>query len=390
MPTNPRWFSPPAFGLTEFSDLFTNRQSVALTTFSDLVQEAHAKVTKDAEAAELPITDATAYADAIATYVGLCASKMAVFHCSLSRWRPDADKTAPAFGRQAIAMVWDYAECAPFAGAGGDWLGVIDGAVKTLLKLSRAEQGIAMQADSQSRSYPTDMTISTDPPYYDNIGYADLSDFFYVWLRRSLGPIHGEVTSTMLTPKAEELVATPYRFGGSTTKAREHFESGLAETFRAIRASQNGSYPVTTWYAFKQSESDEAGFVSTGWETMLTGLIDAGFAITATWPMRSEMGSRLVAAGTNALASSIVLACRPREIEAPTVMRAGGVRRSVARGTAAGAAGSAAGRDRAGRSAAGGDRSGDGDLLPVRPGARSRWLIYAGSHGIGADQPGPR
>lgn len=167
------------------------------------------------------------------------------------------------------------------------------------------------------------MTVSTDPPYYDNIGYADLSDFFYVWLRRSLGTIHGDVTSTMLTPKTEELVATPYRFDGSQQKARQHFESGFNQTFVAIRRSQDGTFPMTLFYAFKQSESDEGGIASTGWETMLTGLIESGFAVTATWPMRSELSNRMLASGTNALASSIVLACRPREVTAQTVMRSG-------------------------------------------------------------------
>jgi len=171
--------------------------------------------------------------------------------------------------------------------------------------------------------------ISTDPPYYDNIGYADLSDFFYVWLRRSLGKIYPSLFSTLLVPKARELIATPYRFEGSKQKAQQFFEQGLGKAFASIRAAGHPDYPATVYYAFKQAESehdvdgpgDATVIASTGWETMLAGLIDAGFTITGTWPMRSELGNRMIASGTNALASSIVLVCRPRPTGAPRTDR---------------------------------------------------------------------
>lgn len=323
LPVNPRDFKTPNYGMTTFADLFSNRQLVTLTTFSDLVLEARDRVVEDAKQSSRSVADIDSYADAVALYLGLCASKMAVFHCNVARWRSDADKTAPAFGRQAIAMVWDYAEGQPFAGAGGDWSGVIDGAVKTLRGLPARGVGVVEQAPAQTRPLPPGTVVCTDPPYYDNIGYADLSDFFYVWLRRSLGSMYSSTTGTMLTPKTEELVATPYRFGGSKQKAEAHFEEGFVRTFTHIREHESPSIPTTVFYAFKQTESDDAGTASTGWETMLNGLIEAGLMVTATWPMRTESGTRLIGQKTNALASSIVLACRPRPTTAEATNRRG-------------------------------------------------------------------
>ncbi len=266
--------------------------------------------------------DAKAYADAVVTYLGLCASKMTVFYCSLARWRADADKTAPAFGRQAIAMVWDFAEAMPFAGAGGDWAGVIDGAARTLEGLRPAVPGFATQVPAQSVTFSKSVGLSTDPPYYDNIGYSDLSDFFYVWLRRSLRSIHPDLLSTMLVPKAEELVANPYRHDGKNG-AKDFFEEGFRRVFARARAAALPDCPMTVYYAFKQAEASDDGTSSTGWETLLDGMIRGGWEITSTWPMRTEGGTRLIARQSNALASAIVLSMRPRPDDAPTTDRRG-------------------------------------------------------------------
>lgn len=319
---HPKDIWTPPYGLTTFADLFTARQLTALTTFSDLVTEAREHVLADAIAAGMPDgnrletggTGATAYADAVATYLGVSVSKLTVFHNTGARWRSDADKTAPAFGRQAIPMVWDYAETQPFAGAGGDWLGVIDGTTKVLDGIPASPKGFATQASADHREF-RGLAIGTDPPYYDNIGYSDLSDFFYVWLRRSLQPIHPALLRTMLVPKAEELVANPYRHGG-TDGAHEFFEEGFRKVFRQARESALQSYPMTVYYAFKQSEITEGGEASTGWETLLEGMIQSGWVVTATWPMRTEGTTRMTARNTNALASSIVLALRPRPQDA--------------------------------------------------------------------------
>ncbi len=320
------------YGLTTFGDLFTPRQLVALTTFSDLVGEAMERVQGDATAAGLsdngrPLRDGgtgpTAYAEAVGVYLGLAMSKETVFLVSQARWRAGEGKSAPAFGRQAIPMVWDYADINPFAGAGGDFLGVVNGTVRTILKFPVFTPGrpLSDQADATSQATSVDKLVSTDPPYYDNIGYADLSDFFYVWLRRSLRATAPELFATLAVPKAEELVATPYRHG-SKQRAETFFLEGMTNAMRRLSEQGHPGFPVTIYYAFKQSErKGNTGLASTGWETFLEAVIRSGFSITGTWPMRTENATRLVGMLTNALASSIVLVCRPRSADAPLATR---------------------------------------------------------------------
>ncbi|MCF8786806.1 DUF1156 domain-containing protein [Rhodococcus ruber] len=326
---HPKDIWTPLYGLTTFADLFTPRQLTVLTTFSDLVAEARERVLINGLAADMHEGDrleaggvgAAAYADAVATYLGLGVSKLTVFHNTGARWRSDADKTAPSFGRQAIPFVWDYAEAQPFAGAGGDWTGVIDGTYKVLCNSPVRKLGRVTQASADQRPYKG-LTISTDPPYYDNIGYSDLSDFFYVWLRRSIQPVHPELLSTMLVPKSEELVANPYRHGGQED-AHRFFEDGFREVFHRARQAVLPDFPISVYYAFKQQDNDDRGEASTGWETFLEGMIQSGWAITATWPMRTEGATRMVARNTNALSSSIILALRPRAEDSPTIDRRG-------------------------------------------------------------------
>jgi len=345
LPNNARWFSPPSYGLKSYRDLFTSRQLVTLTTFSDLVSEAREQVRSDAIIAGLaddgvPLsvggTGATAYADAVATYLAFVVDKQADLGNSFNRWEPVAQCPRQLFARQAIPMVWDFAEGNPLGASSGSWTVLLDNLMRSfqspLFAYDRLLPGSAKQLDASSSfddvKHPV---ISTDPPYYDNIGYADLSDFFYVWLRHSLGKIYPNLFSTMLTPKHQELVATPYRFGGDKSKAEEHFEKGLGQAFAQMRNAAHPDYPLTVYYAFKQAESEDddgatltstaSVVASTGWETMLEGLLQADFSITGTWPMRTEMGSRMVGHGTNALASSIVLVCRPRPTNASITTR---------------------------------------------------------------------
>ncbi|URN13444.1 DUF1156 domain-containing protein [Streptomyces radiopugnans] len=329
--TNPRWFSPPQYGLTEFSDLFTNRQITALMTFSELISEARNRVFADAIAGGLPRgrslteggTGAEAYADAVATYLGMAVSNTADDHSSLVSWRSShgTGATRSTFARQALPMVWDYAEANPLSGTAGDFSNTIPGIATILDRLSAYAPGEAAQADASSREYKN-LLVSTDPPYYDNIGYSDLSDFFYIWLRRSLRSIHPDLFQTMLVPKSEELVANPYRHGGREN-AERFFEGGFESVFTHARKEASPDYPITVFYAFKQSELEKEGVASTGWSTFLEGMVRNGWAITATWPVRSERGGRMISVGTNALASSIVLALRPRETTAPATDRAG-------------------------------------------------------------------
>jgi putative DNA methylase len=331
MPDNPRWFSPPLYGLKTFGDLFTPRQLVALTTFSDLVGEAMQQARRDALAAGLP-DDATslrdggtgviAYAEAVQTYLTFGVSKATDRNTSLCVWEQRMDRLRGTFGRHALPMVWDYVETNPLAGAGGDIYGTMHSLCEVLDKMTtNTILGKADQLDAQTQTASTGKVVSTDPPYYDNIGYSDLSDFFYVWLRRSLRAVFPDLFATLAVPKAEELVATPYRHG-TKEKAEAFFLEGMTQAMHRLVEKSHPAFPVTIYYAFKQSESEtDAGTASTGWETFLDAVIRAGFGISGTWPMRSELATRNIGRDTNALASSIILVCRQRAADAPTATR---------------------------------------------------------------------
>ncbi|NCC05042.1 MAG: DUF1156 domain-containing protein [Proteobacteria bacterium] len=317
------------YGLKEWGDLFTPRQLVALTTFSDLVQEARAKVLADAVKAGLADdgqgvdaggTEAEAYADAVAVYLSFAVDKGANYWSSICAWSISTEKMISTFGRQALPMVWDYTESNPFCNSSGNWNLGVSQAFKLLLNSPVSERGYSSQNDAQSQDISTNKIISTDPPYYDNIGYADLSDFFYVWLRKSLKLIFPGLYSTVAVPKAEELVATPYRHGGKA-EAEAFFLEGMTQAIRNLAEQAHTAFPVTIYYAFKQSETKEgSGTSNTGWDTFLEAVLRAGFSIHGTWPMRTEYTGNLKGK-TNALASSIVLVCRKRPSDALTISR---------------------------------------------------------------------
>jgi putative DNA methylase len=324
LPVNPRDFNILNYGLMTFADLFTPRQLVALTTFSDLVQEARERIKRDARAAGLQ-DDAkgldaggrggAAYAEAVAVYLAFGLSKQADLGNSLCRWEPIAQCPRRLFGYQAIPMVWDYAEGNPLGDSSGSWVVFVDGIVKAFSKafesVATAGSGFCQQVDAGTQDICRDKLVSTDPPYYDNIGYADLSDFFYIWLRRSLRSVFPDLFATLAVPKVEELVATPYRHG-SKEKAETFFLDGMTQAMHRLAEQTHPAFPVTIYYAFK---------ASTGWETFLDAVIRADFSVSGTWPMRTENSSRMIGQGTNALASSIVLVCRPRTTDAPTATR---------------------------------------------------------------------
>ena len=320
------------YGLDEWWKLFTPRQLAALNAFSDLVDEARERIRHQAAVAGFPDdherlgdggTGATAYAEATAALLALAVSKAADSGCTIARWQ-----SAGAFGRQAVQMVWDFAETNFFSSSTQHWLAQIEWVARSLETLpSRAATGMALQADAASpqnasRHLETATTcvVSTDPPYFNNVGYADLSDFFYVWLRRSLQETFPDLFATLVVPKGDELVAAPYR-QGSKEKAEAFFLAGMTEAMRRLAQAASLAFPITIYYAFKQSETSGSGGGSSGWETFLDAAIQAGLAITATWPVRTERTSRPVAIGTNTLASSIVLACRPRPSDAPVATR---------------------------------------------------------------------
>jgi putative DNA methylase len=301
IPHNPRYLTAPNYGMKTWADLFTNRQLTALTTFSDLVTEAHKRIIADSGDQE--------YADAVSLYLAFGVDKMADTNSVICTWQIDPPRLRATFSRQAIPMTWDFAEAGIFSNAAGDYARCVKAVTEVLDRLRGSEtEGWACQADAARFSVTSPILCSTDPPYYDNVGYADLSDYFYVWLRRSLSGIFGDLTGTVLTPKEDELVADPFR----RKDARRFFEDGFRSVFRQIREGTLTNYPITVFYAFKQAESDEHGDSSTGWETLLEGMIRSGWQVSGTWPIRTELGTRNRGRESNALASSIVLSCRPR------------------------------------------------------------------------------
>ena len=318
------------YGMTKWSDLFTDRQLIALTTFCDLVGEAKTHVLNDAEAAGFSAdakalrdsgSGATAYAEAIATLMGITSSKAARFTTTLATWRADETKLSRAFTRNDVPITWDFAETNPLSGTGGDLLGLAEGTAAVLQEVPATPPGTVTQQDAAANPLTAVRLVSTDPPYYDNIGYADLSDYFYVWLRHSLRGVFPDLLATVTVPKGEELVATPARHGG-TEKAEAFFLSGMAKAMHGLAERSHPGFPVTIYYAFKQAESDDTqGTASTGWETFLDAVIRAGFGVSGTWPVRTEGKTRMRGMSSNALASSIVLVCRPRAADAPKATR---------------------------------------------------------------------
>lgn len=330
LPHNPRDFKTPNYGMTHFSDLFTPRQLTALTTFSSLVADAQKKAEADAVSAgiaddHLPLCKggqgARAYGEAVGVYLAFAIDKGANLWSSVCGWMNDRGAFRETFARQAIPMVWDYAEANPFSNSGGNFSMFIERCADTISFLPGVYSGEVKQHDAQRDSGLRNIMVSTDPPYYDNIGYADLSDFFYVWLRQSLRDTYPDVFSTMLVPKAEELIVTPYRHDGSVEKAKGFFEEGMLSACKQMNLYAREDIPVTIYYAYKQSDADSDGAASSGWETMLSAVVNAGFTITGTWPVRTESPGRSIAQGTNALASSIVLVCRKRPEDAPQTTR---------------------------------------------------------------------
>ncbi len=330
LPDNPRDFKTPNYGMNTFGDLFTPRQLVALTTFSDLVGEARERIRRDALAAGLPDDDtpldnggtgARAYAEAVSVYLGMTISKLSAYHCNLASWRAPEGKSARAFGRQAIPMVWDFTECNPFAEAGGELSGAMNDCGKVLDTFTTTNRGEVKQVAAQTAMQVISQGkfISSDPPYYDNIGYADLSDFYYAWLRRSLRGEFPSLLATIAVPKAEELVATPYRHG-TKQKAETFFLDGMTQAMHNLAVNAHPAAPITIYYAFKQSETEGDGTTSSGWVTFLGAVLKSGLAITGTWPMRTESAVGLKTL-VNSLASSIILVCRPRLKTAGTIDR---------------------------------------------------------------------
>ncbi|MCL4784605.1 MAG: DUF1156 domain-containing protein [Bryobacterales bacterium] len=332
LPNDRRNFWTFEYGLRTYGDLFTPRQLVALTTLSDLVSDVIERIRKDALTSGLGKDDkplsaggdgAKAYGEAVSVFFGFALSRSVDRGSTICSWdsSPKMEALRNTFGRQAIPMAWDFAEGNPFSESSGNWMNNVEWGVKAIGTLPALANGNAMQADAATQGISMAKIVSTDPPYYDNIAYADLSDFFYVWLRHTLRKVFPDIFATLAVPKAEELVATPYRHG-SKEKAEAFFLTGMTGAMHRLAEQAHPAFPVTIYYAFKQSESEtDEGTASTGWETFLDAVIQAGFSTTGTWPMRTELANKVSGIGRNMLASSIVLVCQPRPTDAPTATR---------------------------------------------------------------------
>jgi putative DNA methylase len=331
-------FRVQQYGLRDFLDLFTRRQAYALETFSHLVEGVYKEIVDDAARSGLADDGislesggrgARAYADAVAAVLGLCVGKMAQSNNILVRWfidpRNGSGKATPAFDRQAIPMVWDFVETNPFGGSVGDWTGpVLNTALRAFdLVVPEGPPTDVVQQDARlvARHLPTKALIATDPPYYANIGYADLSDFFYLWLREVLKSSFPSLFSTVATPKVDELIAAPYRHAGSVERANEYFRTGFAKVFGQLAERADPRFPILIVYAIKQAEESDETTRSTGWDVFLAGLVDAGLTIVATWPVRTTTDTRMRGIGSNALASAIFVVARRRPQAAPTISR---------------------------------------------------------------------
>lgn len=331
LPYDPQHIAPPNYGLMNYSDLFTNRQLNTMVEFSQSIKEIKKRIIEDAKEAGMkddfiPLSKggkgATAYAEAICVYLGFAVDREANYCSSQNGW--SGDFIIQVFGRQAIPMVWDYAETNPFSNSTGNWSGAVKWITDAMAKFPACGSGEVYQCDAQSDNGMRNILISTDPPYYNNIIYSNLSDYFYLWLRYSIREIYPDIFRTLLVPKEEELVAAPYRFDGDMDQAKVFFEKGMLEACKQLYKYANDNYPITIYYAYKQSDTEETDngsqTASSGWETMLSAIINAGLEITGTWPMHTERETGLKAS-MNALATSIVLVCRKRPENATVITR---------------------------------------------------------------------
>lgn len=316
---NPRDIRTQLYGLTTYGDLFSNRQLLALTTFSDLVDQVTKEIKKDAIRAGLKDDseglnhggkNAFAYSEALKVYLAFIVSKCTDYWSSICTWNSAGQKMRNTFGRQAIPMSWDFAEANPFSKSTGNWTAMTNWVSKSVYKLPASQNGYASKADASNQTISINKIVATDPPYYDVIVFADLSDFFYVWLRKSLKDIYPDLFATITVPKSQELVAATYRHG-SKKLAEDFFLEGMTNAMNNLARQAHKSFPISIYYAFKQSEiKSKEGFISTGWETFLSAVIDSGLSITGTWPIRTELANRIGSLGANSLASSIILSCR--------------------------------------------------------------------------------
>ena len=310
------------YGFSKWHQLFSERQLTAQTTFCDLLNEVKTEVESRIVSSSISPSSEINYSTAILVYLTFLIGQISNHNSSMCSWHSRNSQLRNVFSRQAIAMTWDYAEANPFSSSSGSFSNLHDRMVKGIRNLAMTDlAGACTQADARSVVFDRKAVISTDPPYYDNIAYADLSDFFYIWMRRALKECFPDLFSYMATPKDDELVATSFRHGGKNG-AETFFLNGMTQAIKNMVDNTNHKFPATIYYAFKQSEIEQEGISSTGWATFLQAVMQAGYVVVGTWPMRTEMANRMIASGTNALANSVILVCRQREVALGKITRA--------------------------------------------------------------------
>ena len=330
LPNHSQYVGVLGYGFKDFGDLFTQRQLVALNTYTDLLRAVILKVKEDSGSAglvadALPLASsgkgARAYAEAVAVYLAFGISRLSDIQNSLCMWESSKTQVRHLFTRHAIPMLWDYAEGGLFSESAGDFKVSLGSIIRVIDRLCVGASGKLNQSDAQSVEYPSGSAVSSDPPYYDNVPYADISDFFYSWLRRSLRDIYPDVFSTLSVPKSEELVADRMRHGGAENADR-FFLQGMSAAVRQMFTGSSDLVPTTIYYAFKQREVEQEGVSSSGWVAFLEAILNAGYSVVATWPVRTELANRIRGIGSNALANSVVLVCRKKEDTAEAITRA--------------------------------------------------------------------
>ena len=314
------------YGYEQFHELFSKRQLLTLTTFSDEIKQVYKEILEKGVLSGWNKEEADNYATLISIYLTFALDKMADLGNAFCAWEPIAQCPRHLFGKQAIPMVWDFAEANPFSNSSGSWTTFVKGIIKGIGKLPvdafpDSLPGIVEQFDAQQpEAIMQNAVISTDPPYYDNVPYSNLSDFFYIWMRRTLRHIAPKFLNTIHVPKSPELVANQFRHGGKE-QAERFFLDGMTNVMTNMANNSHPAFPVTIYYAFKASETRGANTSSSGWETFIEAVINSGFSITGTWPLSTENATRMRGQGANALASSIVLVCRKRNASGEVVTR---------------------------------------------------------------------
>ena len=337
IPNNTRDFRTQLYGMATWASLFTPRQMLALTTLQDIIRETEADIDSDAVAAGYvsggePLsrggTGAHAYAQLVRAYIHLTASNLTEWNCSVTRWSPNGPQLSSLFARQAVIMNWNYAEGSLFGKGGANFLQKLRRTVEVIDRTPTTTTGTARQADATRMVWDHDKAplVVTDPPYYDNISYSELADFFYVWLRESMRDIDPETFATISSPKSEELIMAKNRHGGDEEKAKQFFEDGLTQALHHLRSISDPDLPLSIYYAYNDTDESEDGegnkeIGSSGWETILQSIVDAGLQIVMTYPLRSEAVGRAISTNASALAACILLVCRPRSDKAPVGTR---------------------------------------------------------------------